>query len=181
MLTKQEQEVINKLAEAWNAFIELPVEHDDDLTEFRQGIHRLQEKILARPARNFLNEKPPEIKGMEVRPADPPRVHLKILADNELAKIPGPYPDYFICPHEVIIFAKSEEKLEEKIKDIVNRWLSYGNVNVTRRKVIKFSQGFSDRISVTGFFFDVQHKKYFARMYYSAKTHVDVAIAIPKQ
>ncbi len=52
-LTQQEQDVLAHLVEAWNAFTNLPIQHGDDLTEFRHCIHRLQEKVLARPARNY--------------------------------------------------------------------------------------------------------------------------------
>jgi hypothetical protein len=43
--------LVEDLANIWNTFLLLPVEHPDDNTEFRQGIHRLQEKILARLGR----------------------------------------------------------------------------------------------------------------------------------
>lgn len=52
-LTQKEQEVLEHLVKAWNAFVDLPIQHGDDTTEFRHGIHRLQEKILARPARKM--------------------------------------------------------------------------------------------------------------------------------
>lgn len=52
-ITQQEHEVLAALVEAWNAFLELPIQHGDDITEFRHGIHRLQEKVLARPARRM--------------------------------------------------------------------------------------------------------------------------------
>lgn len=50
-LTSAERFVINRLVDAWNAFVELPREHNDDVTEFRHGIHRLQEKVMCRPIR----------------------------------------------------------------------------------------------------------------------------------
>lgn len=50
-----EHKVLNLLIAAWNAFVLLPIEHGDDLDEFRQAIHAAQEKILARPGRRFLN------------------------------------------------------------------------------------------------------------------------------
>lgn len=53
-MTPSEHEVIGHLIAAWNSFLKLPVEHDDDTPEFRRGIHQLQEKILARPARRAL-------------------------------------------------------------------------------------------------------------------------------
>jgi hypothetical protein len=52
-ITLEEQAVIDHLVKAWNAFVGLPIQHGDDTTEFRHGIHRLQEKILARPARKM--------------------------------------------------------------------------------------------------------------------------------
>ncbi|WPE19856.1 hypothetical protein [Shinella zoogloeoides] len=56
-LTPQEQEVMDGLVATWNAFLRLPIHHSDDVSEFRHGIHRLQEKILARPARKTMNER----------------------------------------------------------------------------------------------------------------------------
>ena len=50
MLTDDENTVLTKLGEAWNAFLALPEQHADDVTEFRHALHRLQEKVLARPA-----------------------------------------------------------------------------------------------------------------------------------
>lgn len=50
-LTPEEAAVLAHLVSAWNAFLSLPIQHGDDITEFRHGIHRLQEKVLARPAR----------------------------------------------------------------------------------------------------------------------------------
>jgi hypothetical protein len=50
-LSADEKTVIDCLVLAWNAFLKLPVEHDDDVAEFRSSIHRLQEKVLCRPAR----------------------------------------------------------------------------------------------------------------------------------
>lgn len=51
MLTKDEAVVVAKLVEAWEAFVALPREHDDDVTEFRSAIHAAQRTVLARPAR----------------------------------------------------------------------------------------------------------------------------------
>jgi hypothetical protein len=53
-LTEQERKVLDGLAAAWNAFVELPIEHPDDQTEFRHGIHSLQMMILSRPTRRHL-------------------------------------------------------------------------------------------------------------------------------
>ena len=48
-MTPDEKAVLDALAEAWNRFRDLPVAHDDDTSEFRSGIHALQDKIAARP------------------------------------------------------------------------------------------------------------------------------------
>jgi MoxR-like ATPase len=53
-MTAGESAAFNHLVSAWNEFVLLPVEHPDDLTEFRQGIHALQHMLLARPARRAL-------------------------------------------------------------------------------------------------------------------------------
>lgn len=53
-LTLDEVRAIDALAAAWNAFMRLPVEHADDLPEFRQIIHAAQDKVLSRPARRSL-------------------------------------------------------------------------------------------------------------------------------
>lgn len=51
LLTAAERRVMNALVSAWNSFLLLPVEHPDDVAEFRHGIHYLQDKLFARPAR----------------------------------------------------------------------------------------------------------------------------------
>lgn len=53
-MTEQERVVIDRLVDAWNAFLLLPEEHDDDTDEFRHCIHRLQEKVMSRPIRRTL-------------------------------------------------------------------------------------------------------------------------------
>lgn len=53
-LTSDEDDVLNALAAAWNAFLRLPIEHPDQQTEFRQAIHAIQSQILARPTRRDL-------------------------------------------------------------------------------------------------------------------------------
>lgn len=50
-MTDQEQSVMDGLVAAWNAFVALPVEHGDDVGEFRRHIHAAQFMILARPER----------------------------------------------------------------------------------------------------------------------------------
>lgn len=56
-LSEQELAVIDKSAAVWNAFLDLPIEHPDDLLEFRQAVHALQRIVLCRPARRALNNK----------------------------------------------------------------------------------------------------------------------------
>lgn len=47
-LTKEEQVIIEDLVNVWNLFIELPQLHQSDRIEFMQGVHLLQNIILAR-------------------------------------------------------------------------------------------------------------------------------------
>lgn len=56
-VTPDEKIVVSKLAEAWDAFHCLPLEHPDDLNEFRAIIHAAQAKILARSGRREINGK----------------------------------------------------------------------------------------------------------------------------
>ena len=51
--TEGEALVVQKLAEAWNAFLELGSYHPDDFAEFRSAIHRCQEKVMCRPVREM--------------------------------------------------------------------------------------------------------------------------------
>jgi|TARA_R100000093_G_scaffold14552_2_gene8328 hypothetical protein len=55
-LTEQEREVAMRLAAAWDAFCALPVEHPDDIDDFRRAIHAAQAKVLMRPGRRQINE-----------------------------------------------------------------------------------------------------------------------------
>ena len=45
------EEVLSKLVEAYNRFLQLPVQHDDDLRDFTDGIHRCQHVLAIRIAR----------------------------------------------------------------------------------------------------------------------------------
>lgn len=54
-VTNLELQVVNALSEAWNTFLQLPTEHADDTSEFRQLIHAAQDKILARVGRRQVN------------------------------------------------------------------------------------------------------------------------------
>lgn len=49
LLTEGERQVVNALADAWNAFLELKPVHPDDQVEFRQAIHAAQNIVMARP------------------------------------------------------------------------------------------------------------------------------------
>ena len=48
------KKLVYALAEVWNMFLDLPKEHEDDITEFRHNLHDLQNKILARSGRREL-------------------------------------------------------------------------------------------------------------------------------
>lgn len=53
-LQPSERRVLDKLAEAWNAYLELSKAHPDQDAEFRHGTHALQHQIMARPTRRML-------------------------------------------------------------------------------------------------------------------------------
>lgn len=55
-MTDQEKQILEKLADAWNLFLELPNEHGDDLNEFRHHIHILQRQIMSRPTRRTMKD-----------------------------------------------------------------------------------------------------------------------------
>lgn len=55
-MTQKENLVVTMLAEAWNEFLLLPVEHNDDQTEFRYAIHAAQAIVLSRSGRREYNE-----------------------------------------------------------------------------------------------------------------------------
>lgn len=48
-LTPQEQRVLNLLAEAWEAFQELPEQHPAHAHEFAHAIHAAQRLVMTRP------------------------------------------------------------------------------------------------------------------------------------
>ena len=56
-MTAEEDTVVRALAAAWNLFVDLPKEHEDDADEFRAGIHRLQQAIMSRPIRRNITRK----------------------------------------------------------------------------------------------------------------------------
>lgn len=55
-LTVMEKLAARKVAEAWNVFAALPVEHDDDTAEVRALVHAISAKILMRPGRREMND-----------------------------------------------------------------------------------------------------------------------------
>jgi hypothetical protein len=52
-LTSEERVVMDNLVRAWNAFVELPKQHPDDVDEFRHDFHRLQHLIMVRAIRRL--------------------------------------------------------------------------------------------------------------------------------
>lgn len=50
-LTPEERKAMLHLVEVWNNFVKLPIQHNDDISEFRHGIHRLQHLLMIRPTR----------------------------------------------------------------------------------------------------------------------------------
>jgi hypothetical protein len=51
MTTDAEKHVLNLLADAWNAYLALPVQHPTEQTEFMYGVHRCQDIVAVRVAR----------------------------------------------------------------------------------------------------------------------------------
>lgn len=49
-MTKEEKNVLNNLADAWNAFDQLPTIHPDDKVHFKQNIHAAQAIVMSREA-----------------------------------------------------------------------------------------------------------------------------------
>lgn len=45
---RDEDEILERFAEAWNLFLKLPAEHPDDVEEFNRAIHVAQNVVLAR-------------------------------------------------------------------------------------------------------------------------------------
>lgn len=54
-LTRQEAGLARMLADAWNAYLALPVEHPMEQAEFCAAIHRCQDIVLARSGRRALD------------------------------------------------------------------------------------------------------------------------------
>ena len=54
MLSKQEKQVLDVLAAAWNQFLLLPEIHPSDRPEFLFSIHQAQNIVLSRPTVQWL-------------------------------------------------------------------------------------------------------------------------------
>ncbi len=54
-MNEEEELVVHYLACAWNNFLKLPIEHPDDIPEFRKAIHQAQNIVLARLGRREYN------------------------------------------------------------------------------------------------------------------------------
>jgi hypothetical protein len=54
-LTDQEAKVAQLLADAWDAYLKLPIEHPLEQHEFCMAIHQVQDMVLARCGRRALN------------------------------------------------------------------------------------------------------------------------------
>jgi hypothetical protein len=54
-MTEKELIALHLTKDLWKAFVVLPVQHPDDLTEFRIHIHAIQNMILAREGSRVLN------------------------------------------------------------------------------------------------------------------------------
>ncbi len=50
-LNKEEDKVMNKILDAWNLFKKLPIQHPDDIQEFKLGIHIAQGILMQRVVR----------------------------------------------------------------------------------------------------------------------------------
>ena len=54
-LTPDEMEVLDMTVELVNAFAKLPDKHPSDMQEFVHNIHAIQNQIMARPTRRWVN------------------------------------------------------------------------------------------------------------------------------
>lgn len=54
-MTTEEKKCIMALVEAWNLFIKLPIEHDDDTEDMRRIIHAANAQIFKRVGRREFN------------------------------------------------------------------------------------------------------------------------------
>lgn len=110
-LTPDEGKVLRLLANAWNAFLELPVEHGDDQTEFRHIIHAAQEKVLARPTRRSMADLPADF-GDEADDTEIPA------AMSAFPGFPGFRPDFNEFASRVDILVDGEPQTKVIAYDI---------------------------------------------------------------
>ena len=54
-MTEEEIGTLELLAQAWNAFLELPEVHQDDRNDFRKSIHDAQRLVMARSGHRALH------------------------------------------------------------------------------------------------------------------------------
>ena len=55
MFTEAERRVVELTVDLFKAMSELPVEHEWDMPEAVSAIHRIQDLVISRPGRRFLN------------------------------------------------------------------------------------------------------------------------------
>jgi len=55
-MTEAEIEIVDKLGEVWNSFLDLPNEHSIESVDFMDAIHTAQRLIMARAGRRSYNE-----------------------------------------------------------------------------------------------------------------------------
>lgn len=80
-LTQAELDTLGALAQAYNRFVALPVQHHADEAEFVHAIHAAQNIVLARVGlrvTGVYRPHPPETKGQEI-----PRCHDRRLATRD--------------------------------------------------------------------------------------------------
>ena len=65
-LTKKEQLVMDKLMECYKAFIELDEEHPDEMRDFADGVHRIQDVLAVRIVRRVYPKGWPTYKLTEI-------------------------------------------------------------------------------------------------------------------
>lgn len=55
IVTDEERAVAVALADAWNAYLKLPIEHPNEQPEFCAAIHACQNIVLSRAGRRAIN------------------------------------------------------------------------------------------------------------------------------
>lgn len=73
LLTKEELEIGDFLAEAYNKYMELPRQHPNDQSEFVAAVHRLQHLVLYRPGYRQLRNQ----ELMNILDSEPPKPNKK--------------------------------------------------------------------------------------------------------